>query len=406
MKFKLLLLALITSSLSYSMSTIFIKPTTMFPKNRFARPGLTSLQCQIARATIKESFNELEERAPLLAFDGPEDLLNRFLDPTLAFNDTTKVGQALFDGLIKIHEYGFMFEKNFNNNIFFSCNSTVTQGTGSNIQLYPVSKKGQRLTPQQIDADANLKNYLERFNQEILENGNRTFEETVIGPSFFTLGYAKNHQEFKRIDFFNYSFNAGFMLPSIDILDSNTSQKTPFSVPTYARKNIGFPLQVNAEIGFLNWLNIGACGIVIPFVSNDKIVRINPTETKNILLSNDNVLCNIHHKPFIYFSAHFEADEFLPKTTFLAGISYAKQHETTYQPHDEKYECDIVNTYSLHKSWERVTLTLEAQVDFATEEHEYYPRVKFIYTHPFYGKSVYKSTAGAGQIGIDIFASF
>lgn len=409
MKLKIICISFFLSipAFDYAMGSIFIKPTTDFPKTRFANPGLTSFEVQYARATVKEAYNETSDRVPALSFHGPEDLLKRFLDKSLPYNDTATVGQALFDGIIKLHEFGFNFTKNFENNIFFAVETTVTNIEASNIKLYPVSPKGRYLTSQEINADAELKEFIEKFQKNILEEGARTFEEKSVGPSAITIGYAKSYDDFKHIDFINYSVQGGLWLKPLNLLVENFEEEKPFDEINNSRQNLGIPIQANIEIGTLNWFNIGACGLVVPFISSDNMVRLNPTATNNIFFSNDIVLSKVHHHPFIYFNTYFQAEELLPKLTLLAGISYEKQFRTVYEPHDtQRYPCDIINEHSLHKPWQRLTVTFEAELDLAKEEKRVMPRIKFIYAHPFWGKSVYKGSTGAGLFGLEIHTEF
>ncbi len=388
------------------MGTTFLKPASILPKTRFATPNLTSLEFQVVRAKATESYNEFEQRVPLLSFHGAEDLLNRFINPTLPYNDTTKTGQAFFSGNLKVHEFGFTFDKNFTDGIFFSFEGTITNAIFDNIGVLPVSSTCRLLSEEEISQNAELTNYLKTFHNKFLADSCEfTFKQA--GPLFFTLGYAKNFQHFEHADFVDVSIKAGVAVPSINLNTTNSTDQNIFKIPTYSRVNIGIPIQASFEAGFYEWLNISATGILIPFISNDVIMRLNPTATNNILLSQDQVLTKVRHHPFIYFDTYIAAEHLIPQFTCILGISYAKQFKTTYQPCDmQKYPESIVNKYSLHKPWEILSLTFEAEVDFSTIQKQSFPRLKIIYVHPIYGKSIYKSAVFAGQFALEFSYDF
>lgn len=405
-----LLCLLFMPSTICSMDTTFNKPSSTLPKIHFSTPGLTSFEFTFSRSKSTESFNDFEQRVPLLAFNGPEDLLSKFIDPSLPRTNTAKVGQAIFSGTQKILEYNLSFSKNFNNGIFLSMETIIADVYTSDICLHPVSKTCLLLAEEEINQNTELKNFIDTFYEKFIPHTCSVFHQKVWGPSFFTLGYAKNWQHFTHIDFINFSIKAGLAIPVIAIDDVNPGEDvngTVFRIPAHVRFNYGLPLQANVEVGFLDWLNIGACTIIIPYISNDTLVRLNPTRTNNVLFAQDKVLSKVHNRPFVYINSYIEAEEFLPKLSMVFGLSYAKQFETYYCPHDsDTFVPEIVNQYSLHKEWERAALTLETKIDFATEEKTYLPTITFSYVYPFYGRSTYAPYVIGSGISFDIMSRF
>ena len=393
------------ASLCWGMDSSFTKPANSLPRVRFATQNLNSFDIQFVRGKANQSFNEFEQEVPLLSFHGPEDLLNRFIDSDLPYDDTTTVGQAFFDGELRIFEYGLTFNKNFSNNVYVSCAANISNTKFKNITVLPVSNTCRLLSEEEIDSDTNLKNYLTTLQTELINDCNHSCYN--LGPLFCSLGYAKNYQHFEHADFVDISFQAGIALPPYNVNNNRLEQEQTFKAPTYQRVNIGIPIQASVEAGFYEWLNVSATGLVMPFFSNDTMMRLNPTETNNILLSNDFVLTKVQQYPFVYFDAYIAADELVPKAVLILGCSYAKQFKTVYTPQDtEKYDPDIVNQYSLHKPWNLLNLNFEAEFVFATEHKPSYPRFKFVYIYPLHGQSVYKTSLLNGQVGLDISYKF
>lgn len=392
-------------STCWTMSTTFSKPTTKFPKIRFASDHLTSLEFQYARAKATEAYNTHEQRVPLLSFNGPEDLLQRFIDPTLPCDDTTSAGQALFGGTFKAYEFQFIFNKNFTDSFFIASSGTVTRAGFGNITVTPVSKYCLPLTFQEIIADQPLSNFLKEFEEKLFKPCDYIFN--CIGPLSFTAGYTKNYQCFEHIDFVDVTFQGGLLVNEQNLNVEHSTEFPVFLPPLYPRHNLGVPLQANIEIGLYEWLNIGGTALVIPFISSDKKIRLNSTPTNNVLFAQEKTLTHLDQQPFIYFNGYFQAEELIPKVSFLLAVTFAKQFKTTFTPDDkEKYPVDIVNTYTFNQEWQRTCIHFEIEFDAARKDHHTNPRIKFIYIHPVHATSTYKSNAFAPEIGIDICYNF
>ena len=384
------------------MSTTFLKPTTKFPTTRFATQDLTTFELQLIKAKASSSYNQESSECPLLSFCGPEDLLYRFIDPTLPSNNTNKAGQALFDGELHTHEYRFIFDKNFTHGLFFSFEGSVVKADFTKIKIIPVSEYGRCLTPNEIYNNQELSTYIKSFEKKFLQTCD--YSNSFLGPLFFSVGYAKNYQNFEDADFIDISCKIGLSIPE---QNSNTYENNSFfNPPLYQQKNIGFPLQCNVEAGFYEWLNIGATGIITPFINKNTNIRINSTETNNILMTTECINACIQQQPFVYFNGYLAAEELIPKINFLLGFSYAHQFKRTYSFYEDAPSYEILNKYNLTKPWSIGCVNIEIEFDGATKRNHSHPRIKLIYVHPITGTSIYKSKVFAGQCGIDIYYEF
>lgn len=387
----------------YPMATSFTLPMNIY-KTRFSTPHLKTFLWQATQTKATESKNECGQTVPLLSFSGKEDLLNRFIDATLPYNDTSSVGQALLSGTLLGNINLFLSEINIDNGIYFGNKIAFSQLTLKNIGVHPISPSGQCLTEEEIQNDPSLSAYLPIFYKNILQNGS-PLQESFCSALYFTIGWAKNWQHFTHADFINISIQTGIQVPPFT-LDSCCS-RTLFKIPTYPQYGVGFPFEIDAEFGFLNWLNIGLEGIATFFISTEKTIQLNPSATNNTILPSSSVAAKIHQYPFLYVHTYLEADEFIPKISLLCGVTYAKQFQTTYTPIDQqKYPCTIINNYSLHKPWTRITCNVELQADFTFEPTKCSPRLKFLYIQPVYEQATYQTRLLGGEFAIDISGTF
>lgn len=390
------------------MANSFVLPTYITKAN-IPLPYLTLAGLHFSHGHATQSYNENSDLVPLLAFDGPEDLLARFINPDLPYNDTTKVGQAYFTGDFAINSSIIYFDTNWDDGIFFAARVGISSLTLKNVFAYAVSPSGRCLTENEINDNPTLKAYLEILNEKILQNG-RPIQDTVANVSTFTLGWAKNFQDFEHADFVNIALQTGIRIPGFPLtkcIDIECDPITPFGIPVDRRLNLGFPFQADAEIGVLDWLNIGLQAGTILYISNDRVTRLNPTPTHNVILSTDHVLSTIKDHPMVYSSFYFEAEHFIPRMSFLLGLSYVKQYKTTYVPCDtQKYPVNIVNKYTMQPPWSRTDVHFQAQLDCSTPEAKCNLLMALLYTAPITGKSVFKTNRVGGSFVLAVLGSF
>lgn len=400
----LIILIALIPTVCCPMATTFTLPMSIY-KTRYATPDLTTILWQASQTYATSAKNCLGKTVPLLAFNGQEDLLNRFINPTLAYNDTSSVGQAVFSGKLIGNINLFHTEINLKKGFFIGNKIAFSKYTLKNISIHPVSKTGRYLTSAEIKENKALTNYLPIFYKKILQNG-QPFQDYICNVLCFTAGWAKNWQNFIHADFINISLQTGVQVPPFSVNSCNNYNI--FKIPMYEYYNVGIPLEADIEVGLLNWLNIGFEGLTTIFISNIKFIQLNPSATQNTILPSSCVLTKIHHQPFIYAHTYLEADEILPKTSFLCGLTYAKQFKTTYTPiNSDKYPCDIVNKYSLHKPWARATFNIELQFYCnSIEPTKCSPRLKFLYIQPIYEQATYKTRLLGGEFAIDISGNF
>lgn len=405
----LVLLACFSTNYIQSMDTTFGSPTTTTTTPRFATKNLTSFDSSFSYYKANSSYDSKGQKTALLSYNGPEDLLKRFVDPTLPKTDSSSVGKALIDGTFSFENCSLTYTQNIGTNFYFALESSLSNVDIRNLSIQPLNSKCNCLSTSEINANPTLKSYLTKLDKLIYSNDKNSFFYSVIGPSFLTIGYTNHFQDFSYIDFIDVTFFTGIAVPIINVSPINNSPASVsiFSVPIYNYTCLGVPMEASVMVALYDWLNIGTNALVMPFINSENIVSLNTTKTNNINFLPDSGYASIHHRPFIYFDGYIQAEQLIPCLSLMAAISYAQQFKTIYDSLDNvKFPNDVINAFPAHRPWQAAYLTLTAELDFATESHKNLPHFQIVYVAPIFGRSVFKTWAASAQMSIEVLWSF
>lgn len=396
----------IMPQLLYGMSTTFVSSSSYFPKTQFARKNLTSFDLYITNDSAHSSFDKNGNETTLLSFNGSHDLYNRFVDSSLPYNDTQNMGKAFLSGTYSDINYAFAFTQNIGSNLFISFATSYTQSCIKNFKILPIKSNCFLMTQDEIKAQPGLTEYLKKLNAKLNPAScNLAISETIGGPTFLGFGYCTSLQHFSTIDFLDLTFQVGFLLPEI-VLDTPTNNILS-AIPPAAIFNIGIPIISSFTVGMYDWLNIGGTFIVMPYIPNDTVIPLNTTMTKNNIFIDQEGLCFVHHKPFIYANAYIESEQLIPYVTLMAGLCYIKQYPSCYHAQDtQKFPDKIINSSPTNPEWSCFNITLEAEYDFSSTDSKRLPRITFVYVRTLFGSAVFKSSTLAGIFGLDLTYDF
>jgi len=398
--FYILSLLLSISHITLPMQASFYEPSACLEKPRFARMNLTSVDITLENSSSKCSYNRKGQKAPLLAYRGVEPLLPQFLDPSVPLDTAIPLCYGLFDARYSEIYYGASVSQNIHESMFFELSSCICFDKLQNITMIPTTATGKPLTTQEIDSNSKLKAYLPLLQQTI----GSTQKCSIIGPTYFLLGYTKSLTTFDYLDFVDITLQTGCIVPII-LLDRPGSKLVVF--PRQNMVNLGIPLQLTIALGVYDWLNIGASGSVINYIKNDQVIPLNTAAASNKLLIPQSGLCTVHHEPQFALSAYIEGEYFLPNWTWFVGVSYTKQNPTHYQAYDrQKFPTSVINKYPSQNRWELAYVTIASEFDFIVHPKHVMPRLKLVYTKPFYGRTCFASSTLAGQLGLEISYDF
>lgn len=391
----------------YSMDATFVTPTPFFSKPRLATKDLSTHEFYYTNTKSNNSYNLKSNIEPLFAYYSQETLFKRFTDTTLAKNDASSFGTALFSGELKQNIFGYSYTKNINKNKFISFSTGISSLQVKDLAIHPL-QNNVFLTDDQIAADTNLTNYLNDL-YKILFPKNSSYKspnmytENYLQPTTLTFGWIHSFQNFETIDFIDVSLQTGLKFPEYHF---DQKYKPLLNLPLNPLQNIGIILQANASIGFYDWITLGSTLLCIPYISNSEIIPLN-TSASNKLLFDHHAMTTIHHEPYFYGNFFIEADHFIPHINAWFGISYEKQGKTHYTPHNtNEYSKAMINEYPFHTEWERILGTVSGEIDFASKSSRNLPRITFIYTWTIWGSSVIKTRSMSGKFILEFMYTF
>jgi|GEM_PF-1347899 len=400
------ILFLFTAPISIAMQNTFWGPSSRIDKPRFARKNLTTFELSGAYHNAKKSFNHSGQKVPLLAYKGPEPLLERFVDTSLSYRNADIISYAVFDAFYKGKQGNFTWMQNIHEHFCFEMTSSITNDTIKNIVILPTTPEGRYLTEQEIADQPDLVKYLEDLNQKLFPSDSSNQQNrTYIGPSCFLMGYTTSLTDFEIVDFVDISVQTGCVVPIIPIAHS---WKKLSIFPHQDIVNLGIPLQLNVAVGLYDWLNIGASGLLLGYIKNDQVIPLNTTSTPNKLLVPSCGMCTVQSEPLIAMSAYIEGEYFIPRWNWFLGVSYTKQYKTTYSAYDrQKFPTKLINKYPINSPWQYAYLTVASEIDLAKDNSaQLMPRCKFTYVVPMYGSSCFATQTFAGQLGMEIVYDF
>jgi hypothetical protein len=388
-----------------AMNTTFRHQPNSFPQPRFARKNLNSWEFNVAHQVAKNSFNNDGNVVGLLDFNGPTNLLKKFVNTTLPYNDSQTFGKAVLSGEMSTLQYNFAVTQNFGSHFFAAAQTTYSIDSLKNLLIAPLRNNCQFLTQTEIDANPALKTYLQDLTQLLTpDNCNTGIIQNSVGPSIFTLGYTTSLQHFDYVDFVDITAQTGFCAPVIQL---NATCPKLSALPLNHNVNLGIPVMLNLAVGLYDWLNFGATGLAIAYIKNDQIIPLNTTTTNNNVLFDQSALVQVQHHPFLYFNAYVEAEQILPRLTFLFGMSYAKQFATCYNScNPATFPNSIINAYPTHKPWETFNFVFSGEIDLSMQDSIIMPNIKCMYILPVWGVSVFKTSELMGQLVIECAYNF
>jgi hypothetical protein len=404
-KFKPIFLCLLLTHCLKGMETTFQHQPTSFPQPRFARHNLGSFEFKVAQDTAKNSFDRQGNVVSLLNFNGSTNLLKRFVDSTLAYNNTDTFGKAIMSGKLSTFQYNFTLTQNFGSHFFAYCSITTSQDRLKDLLIQPVINNCVLVSKADIDANQALQTYLKNLTNLLTDNNcDKGIVQNNIGPTVFTFGYTTSLQHFRRLDFMDITAQTGICLP---LMPLDCKRPTLSAIPFTHNVNLGIPIMLTCAFGLYDWLNLGTTGLVTFYIKNDQIVPLNTTATNNTVLIAEQGLAEVAHKPFIYFNAYIEAEQLIPRVTCMFAISYEKQFCTTYKSSNPtKFPNALINQYPTHRPWQLLNLTFSGEIDLAKDSSKIMPRIKCMYVLPVWGRSVFKTSELMGQFALECAYSF
>lgn len=354
--------AVTLSASSYGPSLIFHKPYS--PK-----PYIADYYMSFSAGQTEQAYNKNGQVVPFLQQYGSEDLLKRFLDPTLPKNDNESAGVINFSGIFNYQRLNLFYHKNIHDNLFIGISTSI-----------------QNLSVNQINLDIQLyetltqdeEKRLEHFESKIPKNLN----SSGIYATMLNLGYNKIFTNFESIEYLQL-----FLLGSLGIPQWLYGHNlTVLQYPLGGNIAFSYPITAIVSLGASPYINFGAYGLFIPIQPTQLNAPVNRSQSKNQLLAMDATRIQINPRPVFSTAFYIEAHNFL--SNFMATIGYGYSHGMKWEisSFDEfNFPTKVINNNELLNAWTISSLFFQCDYSFTSESNPNAPRISLYYVMPLAG---------------------
>ncbi len=367
------------------------KPDSFFQKPYFSQNDFTNISAIFSGGFASQAYNKNGQKVPYLQQFGPENLLKKFTDPSLAKDNSDSFGQGQLTGEFHIRELILSCYKNMDHGFFIEGTAVIQDLLVDNISV--------QFIPTSITLTNEQEVYLQNLQQKLPTSINNSGMFTTA----YYAGYSKTFLDFTDIDFVDVTIKIGFMSPQA-MTDSNISI---LQLPFNQNFNFGYPLIAAASLGVLDWLTIGCNGSIIPWQSATKNIPMNNTLSGNNLLVTQSGIAKIERGPLLASSIYLEADHFHQRLSTTFGYAYTKNYAYTITPIDQSnFPKNLVNQSSLLNSWSFGSIYMQFDVDFACESNPSAPIVTALCNMPIAGELSSKTTIFGGSYSLQLSYTF
>lgn len=399
--FSLAILALPLTSCG--MNSTFFKPATVIPKIRFANDSFFTINSVYAHSATKTSFDTHGKRTYLLNWNGPETLLNSYVDSTLSNDNITSAGKAYLNAQLIVNEFGLILTKNAPKGFFFETQLYIKQLHLKNIELVPLNSKNEPFNSKEDVTSENptFATYLDDFEtlysipMATNDKNSTAKSDTQSYPfldGYLFAGYTHTWDHFTHLDFIDFTGKIGLTLDFKAKKDKNPILRLPLNT------NNGFCAELNTSIGILNWINIGGNLSTKISTGTEQIIGLNINSIDNDFLKPHQGQATVKPGQFFYGTVYLEADHIEGGLSMLIGYSYARQRKTVIKVSNDNDSNTILNkNQSRYQGWSLGTFLFEIEYDFATEKFKNVPALKFSLFQPIHGRRAIKSATQVGS---------
>ncbi|MGZ6250498.1 MAG: hypothetical protein ACXWL2_00560 [Candidatus Chromulinivorax sp.] len=242
-------------------------PEIFFYTPQKTKKEMGEFDMTVSAGKTNKGFNRYGAIVPFLQEYGSEDLLLRFLDPTLPDTNTEKLGSILFTGDLNITRFNLYYSKNICHNLFFGI-GTIPQS----------------LTAGNINMDITLDRQLTQDETFLLNNFQNTIPKNLdvsgLLTTFLDIGFNKEWENFNLIDGLQFYITGTIGTPQWIHATESTLLQYPLS------GNIAFNYSVTPiiEIDLNKNITIGCFGTIISFQPQTTTIPIQKASANNHIL--------------------------------------------------------------------------------------------------------------------------
>jgi hypothetical protein len=347
-----------------------------------------------------QNMRSLGEGVPDKNLSTYQDLLLVLVDQIPACNKT--FGYYSFNGRFKDVTADFMLTQNFTNGLFATLdipirslciNSIIHTDLSPQAPIIP-NNSNRLWNAFQVELPAILARY-------DLNLG--SWKKSGVGDISLMLGWTRNDNSTKYLDFVDYTFQAGVLIPS-------GAQRNPnyvFSLPLGYDGHVGLPIMADLGLGLFDWLTFCLHFDATILFNATHTVRMKTSWVQSGFLKLAKGRATINSGCPLNLGFLAKADHVLKG--FSAGLGYTfsyKAHDTLYPCDCEKFNSFVASSDEMYKEWSMHTIQLQLDYDLNHEDWVVGPRLGIVCDWYVGGKRSFITHTYGGTIGLDINFDF
>ncbi len=404
----------------------FYQANRFWGEPRFERPWLTTFDVYVGGGHATLSRNSCGDKTPLFNIYGPSDLqhvaqgvplnpndpIDRLLIQLNDLPNNDGFGKVLFGGDISLNQAIFTLWQNFKHGFFMGVYVPIRAWKiypGIPHDLSPATGYPNSQNPLWRTLLVNLNPILAKFDLTLAPS-----TKTWFGDFSCWAGWTKNYQETEVLDYIDFTLEAGLLIPSCKAVDP----RKIFDVSTGYNHHWGGGITGYASFGVWEWLTLGGSTGALFLADRTARAHIKTGSEQQglIALAQGNV--NRKQGAYWHVSTYVKTDHLSEIFSFILGYSYLRKNQDRaflVSPIGVGDNCAVippgcpidnqgsfVGTELSFKSWDRHTIHVQFEFDFAKEARIWHPHIYFSYDHPVAGHRIFQLSMGGATFGIDL----
>jgi hypothetical protein len=359
-------------------------PELMFYKPCFADHEAGYLGAKLAGGKTSKGYNRDGTVVPFLQEFGSEDLLLRFLDPSIPNTDTTKLGDILFSGSLSLTRLLLCYYKNICRHMFLGIGTIA-----------------QNLTAGSITMDIDLKQPLTEKQEHLLEIFKTTMPDEVnisgLVTTFIDLGYNRKWEDFQTVDSVQFYLSGSIGTPQwVDGSHAGILQ-----YPLAGNIAFNYVLTSIVEIAVHQHLTMGAFGTMISFQPAQGTFAVQETQSSNHILLDHSARGTLHIGRIFAADFYLECPDIGNNISATIGYGAIIGSKTKIVPLSSAQKDDpFVNLNPVFSSWYTSSMFIELGCPFMKHDKEEAFGVSLYFVAPIAGKYYPKINIIGGSLGL------
>ena len=382
---------IITTQFFQTMNASQYNPNGFFLKPFKDLPYHTNASISFSAGSANTAFDRNGKTVPFLQQYGPEDFLERFVNPSLGPDNLESAGQGHISGIYQFKQYRFAYEHNIFHQLIF--------GTVFEIQDISITNINASFLQDEYPLSLDQINYVEKLNQNIPN----TINQSGLFTANFYFGYNEKLINFNHIESLKVMLLAGISTPQ-------SMKNKNFSVlqhPCSANIHFGYPVTSTIAVDVRDWFSCGFSGLVVPFQPCTLTIPINRTSENNHLLFSQATRAKIDQAPF--FSATLYTELKNPTRGLVGTIAYnySSYLRSKVTPIDLiQFPVTHANKSLLLDGYNLGAILLQLDIDSSKNNKKLAPAVSFFVSIPIVGKLYQKTYLFGGSSTLQLSYTF